>query len=358
MTRMLADFHHHALGESLALLFTDRYHVDLFYPMGMEWFDEGYWQFERQFHGDRVARQYLEGIWSDAEVTYGIGYLVDKRHPNRAIYGVTLAAAKQMNWDFVLSSLPHNDDGFHRFATEKRARFGIQVGNVMQDSRYDLASFVLASSTLPGHTTQASWGKVIEYQGKPTVIYHQEFDTRSIFTASIPTQPSREVASWVNCFPETSPYRAFLDFARRTKDDFDWRVYGSYGSAADDELKAGDISWVPDIAAAMRQARIGFHMKSWSDGYGHVIHNWSAIGRPIIWVSGYYRDKLAEPLWVEGVNAWDIASHSEAEIVDIMRRLRDDDDFWLRASEESALRFREVVDFDEEARVIGAMLGL
>jgi len=358
MTRMLADFHHHALGESLALLFTDRYNVDLFYPMGMEWFDEGYWQFEKQFHGDRVARQYLEGIWADADVIDGIGFLVDKRHPKRGIYGVTLEAAKRLNWDLVLSSLPHNDEGLHRFATEKLARFGIQVGNVMQDSRYDLATFVLASSTLPGHTTQASWGKVIEYQGKPTVIYHQEFDTKGIFYPTVGIERSREVASWVNCFPETSPYPAFLDFARRTREDFDWKVYGSYGSAADDELKAGDISWVPDIAKRMKEARIGFHMKSWSDGYGHVIHNWAAIGRPIVWVSGYYRDKLAAPLWVEGVNAWDIGSHSEEEIVEIMRRLRDDDDFWLRACEESVFRFREVVDFDEEAAAIGRMLGL
>jgi hypothetical protein len=107
----------------------------------------------------------------------------------------------------------------------------------------------------------------------------------------------------------------------------------------------------------MKEARIGFHMKSWSDGYGHVIHNWAALGRPLIWVAGYYRDKLAAPLWVEGVNAWDIGSHSEEEIVEIMRRLRDDDDFWLRACEESVFRFREVVSFDEEAAVIGRMLG-
>jgi len=358
MTRMLADFHHHALGESLALLFTDRYGVDLFYPYGMDWFDRGYWQFEKQFHGDRVARQYLEGIWGNATVVDGTARLEDPRHPGRIIWGVSLDAALSMSWDLVLSSLPHNDEGLKRFADEMGARFGLQIGNVMQDSRYDLASFALASSTLPGHTTQASWAKVIEYQGIPTVIYHQEFDTSRIFTATIPVQPTREVASWVNCFPETSPYPSFIDFARRTAADFDWKVYGSYGSAADDELKAGDISWVPDIAAKMKQARVGFHMKAWSDGYGHVIHNWAAIGRPIIWVAGYYRDKLAEPLWVEGVNAWDISSHSEEEIVAVMRRLRDDDDFWLSACEASAARFRETVDFDEEAAVIGRMLGL
>ena len=356
--RVLADFHHHALGESLAILF-DHWGVDLYYPAGMDWFTSGTWQFEKAFHGDRVARQYLEGIWTDADEEDGTLVKDDPRHPMRRLYGVTYDRAREMDWDIVLSTLPHNDEGLHRFATERGARFGIQIGNVMQDSRYDLASFVLASSTLPGHTTPASWGKVIEYKGVPTVIYHQAFDDRGIFHADpFPGLGSREVASWVNCFPETSPYPSFVDFARRYKDDFDFRVYGSYGSAATDELAAGDVSWVPRIGSEMRKARIGFHMKSWSDGYGHVIHNWAAVGRPIIWVAGYYRDKLAAPLFVEGVNAWDIASHSEEEIVDIMRRLRDDDAFWLEACAASRARFDELVDFDEEANVIGRMLGL
>ena len=357
--RMLADFHHHALAESLAITFTDHWGVDLFYPMGMEWFDEGIWQFERAFHGDRVARQYLEGIWAGAHVVDGIGRLEDRRHPGRILWGVTLEAARASHWDIVLSTLPHNDEGFHRFATERAARFGVQVGNTMQDSRFDLASFILASSTMPGYTDASTWGRVVDYRGAPMVIYHQAFDTeRNFFPSTAPALWSGEVASWVNCFPETSPYPSFLDFARRTRDEFDWRVYGSYGSAATDEFAAGDISLVPQIGDRMREARIGFHMKSWSDGYGHVIHNWAAIGRPLIWVAPYYRDKLAAPLWVDGVNAWDITTRSEDEIVAVMKRLRDDDEFWQAACESSAARFREIVNFEHEANVIGEMLGL
>lgn len=358
--RVLVDFHHHALAESLLRLFEDRLGCDVWFPYSMDWFHEDIWAFERAWHGDAVAKQYLEGIWAGATPREDGGIMrIDPRHPGRYHHGITLAAARTMHWDLVISTLPHNDEGFARFAALAGARFGLQIGNVMQDSRYDLASFALSSSTLPGHTTPDSWAKVIDHRGVPTVIYHQEFDADRVFRFDPdPAAGSREVASWVNCFPETAPYPGFLDFARRHADDFDFKVYGAYGSAAADELAAGDVSLVTDVADRMREARVGFHMKAWSDGFGHVIHNWAALGRPIVWVADYYRDKLAAPLFVEGVNAWDIGRHTEAELVEVMRRLRDDDDFWLNAATASRDRFDALVSFDEEARAIAGMLGL
>ena len=34
------------------------------------WFHEGYWNFERQWHGDAVAKQYLEPWGSDLPPAY------------------------------------------------------------------------------------------------------------------------------------------------------------------------------------------------------------------------------------------------------------------------------------------------
>ena len=36
-----------------------------------------------------------------------------------------------------------------------------------------------------------------------------------------------------------------------------------------------------DVAAAMRDSDVAWHTKIWSDGFGHVIHNWFAVGRPV-----------------------------------------------------------------------------
>lgn len=362
MTRVLADFHHHALAESLAILFADRFGAELLFPAGLEWFEEELWQFERKFHGDAVARQYLEGIWSGATEEDGFLEKPDPRHPGRKLRGVRLERARSLDFDLVLSSLPDNDLGFARFAEDRGARFGVQIGNNHQTSRLDLASFILASSTLPGIEEEtadpARWGRTFEYHGKPTIVYHQAFDLE-VFRVGRPEEAEpRTVASFVNCFPETPIYPGFRELARRWSDEATFRVFGSYGSAALDELSAGDISYVPAVADAMRRTRIGWHSKYWGDGFGHVIHNWAAIGRPVIWSRRYYAGKLAEPLFEEGVSGWDVDRYSEEELLEILRRLRDDDDLYARAGAAAAKRFREVVDLEGEKEEIGRMLAL
>lgn len=361
--RILVDFHHHALAESLLLLFEDRYGADVWFPAGMDWFESGTWNFERKWHGDAVARQYLLSVWADAE-DHGDGTLTrkDPRHPGRLHRGISHAAASAMRWDLVLSTLPDNDEGFASLAEKTGARFGVQVGNNHQQSRLDLASFILASSTLPGMERETSdpdvWGTVIQYAGLPTVVYHQEF-SRKTFRPGIASEVYRNrVASFVNCFPETPVYPGFQQRARAWRGDFDWRVYGSYGSAPVDELQAGDISLVSDVAQAMRQARMIWHEKYWGDGFGHVIHNAFAVGRPVIGSKRYYADKLAAPLWVEGVTSWDVDRYTDDELLSIMRSLREDDERWREVCAASAMRFVQVVDFDREAEGIASMLGL
>jgi hypothetical protein len=334
------------------MLFEDRYGHEVYFPCGMEWFDREYWNFEREWHGDAVARQYLEGIWTDASQGE-VRLRPDPRHPWRVQKGVEYEIARDMEWDLVISSLPHNDEGMYRFSQEVGAKFGVQVGNHIQQSRWDLASFVLSSSTLPGFGPEHI-GQRFMFAGTPTVMYHQEFDTE-VFRHEWPPAEPRSVASFVNCFAEMrEPYAQFAALSRRHP-DFDWKCYGSYGSATPDELAAGDISSVPDVADAMRASRVIWHAKAWSDGFGHVIHNAFAVGRPVVGYKRYYADKIAAPLMVEGVTFFDMEK-PEAEVIDTLTRLRDDDDLHRTMSINAAARFREVVDFDGEAETIMAML--
>ena len=351
--RLLVDRHHHALLESYYLTLEDRLDWDVWCPMGMDWFDSGIWQFEKKWHGDAVAKQYLAGVWGDA-VHDDVARVPDARHPNRTIKGVSLEVARDMHWDIVLSSLPHNDEGYAAFAAEVGATFGVQVGNNVQQSRWDLAKFILSSSTLDGFGPE--WvGRTFAYQGVPAVMYHQEFSL-DIFYPEYPPANRREVASWVNCFGEGPSYPAFLDFARAHRDEFDFKVYGARGTYAGDEFEAGDVSWVPDVAERMRQARVGWHSKHWSDGFGHTIHNWGAIGRPIVGYERYYADKIASPLWDDGFTSFDIESRTPEQLLGVLRLLRDDDEVHQRMSDNMARRFREVVDYDHEAVVIKSLI--
>jgi hypothetical protein len=341
--RILADYHHADLAESLALLFEDRYGWDLFFPIGMQWFDQGVWNFERQHHGDGVAKQYLVGVWPDAVDQDGYWSITETTHPGRIRKGVELDQARAQSWDIIISSLPDNDTGLHQLARDTGAKFGVQIGNQAQYSNWGLADFGLVSSNM-------------EYEPvKPHVIYRQEFRLTDFRYVWPPEEP-RSVASFIQCFAENKGFYAeFLDYARELP-EFDWKVYGAYGSHPADEFACGNLGSTPDVAAAMRRTRIAWHSKWWSDGYGHVIHNLFATGKPVIGYADYYVDKLAGPLWLDGVNSLDLSRHGKDEVVAWMRRLRDDDDFHQSVSEASVARFAEVVNFDEDAEKVRALL--
>lgn len=366
--KVLADFHHHALAESLAVLFEDRYGGELFFPIGMDWFDRGIWQFEKQFHGDRVARQYLEGIWHDAvDIGNGVWRRHDPRHPGRIHHGITHDAARDTRWDVVISTLPPNDPGFYHMArmASGECRFGIQVGNNHQVSSWDKADFILSSSTLPefGLVRPDTWGRIQTGPGgKPTVVYHQEFSLESFRHEWPPL--THGIASFVNCFPEGPSYPDFLEFARSHR-QFDFRVNGAMGRPSwwkeerpyEDEFTGEDISEVPRVAQAMRDARVIWHTKHWSDGFGHVIHNAFAVGRPVIGYQRYYHDKLAGPLWVQGVTSFDIEGMSPGDLAGLLERLTTDDEWHRSLSLNAAMRFRDLVSFDQEADVIRELVG-
>ena len=358
MTTLLADYHHHDLGESLELMCA-RLGWTLVRPIGMDWFDAGYWNFERQWHGDAVAKQYLTPWGSDVPPNYTDGYdwIPGKRHDfshNRWQNLVTLEQARYLKPDIVLASVAHNHEGFYNFAksyTPKGrggfgATFGIHLGNVrfsdidMQEDRWDLADFGIVTTLLPSTPP------------KPHVVVHQEFDLDD-FRHEPPVEDGVfTVSSFVNCFAENRVgYAQFRDTAA-LRPEYDWKVFGSYGSAPEDEYAAGNLQPCSAVGDAMRASDVAWHTKQWSDGFGHVIHDWFAVGRPVVGYQWYYESQLAGPLWQEGVTSFDLTDKSPAESVAILDRLYQDPDLRLRMGENAARRFREIVDFDEEERAI------
>ena len=113
----------------------------------------------------------------------------------------------------------------------------------------------------------------------------------------------------------------------------------------------------------MRASDVAWHTKVWSDGFGHVIHNWFAVGRPVVGFAGYYQGdprynllpQLAGPLWVEGETSFNLDGLSHDEVAGVIDRLYNDPDLRLRMGENAASRFREIVNFDEEEQAIRRM---
>ena len=342
--KVLADFHHADLAESLQLTL-GRFGAQVYFPLGMDWYDRWYWSFERVWHGDAVARQYLAGIWKGAEPDgSGIVRIPDTRHPGRTLHGITLDAALQTQWDVVISSVPDNARGFSRLAKETGGRWGIHIGNQWGDEAWqERPSFAIVTTTSPIPP------------GVEHVVVHQEFDL-SVFRYEPPTGFG-PVRSFVNCFPETPEYQSFRSTATRAP-EFTWQVYGAVGTAQPDEFTQEDIHGVEHVAERMRGAGAIWHAKHWSDGFGHVIHNAFAVGRPVFGYQRYYQDKLAGALWQDGLTSWDVEAHGFEDTVAFLRELRDDPERHREMCEASARRFREVVDFDADADKVARLLGI
>lgn len=339
--RVLTDAVHGDLLHSLRLLMEDRLGFQLFVPSGLDWYDRGIWNFERQRLGDQVARQFLEP-WSDDQPMMGLGYTarLDIAHPPRFTRRVTYEQARAMEWDLVIATLVENEEGLHGFAKDVGAHYGIQMGNQDAANLWPLAEFALSSITLPFKP----W--------KPTVFYHQEFSLEEYRHEWPPSQPDL-VMTRVQCFARDDHYARFQRLASMAP-ELRFRHYGHCG--LEDDLYGGNAMTTAEIGDGMRSARIAYHDKRWSDGYGHVGFSWFAVGRPVIGSAGYYADKLMGPLWVEGETSFDMDARSDDELVGLIRRLVADDDYHRTISENAARRFREVVSFDDEAAQIKAML--
>lgn len=280
--RALIDRHQADLFYALQLVF-DRLGIEVYTPVGYEWFDEGYWQFGHEHLGRALADQFL-GI--DAKYEDGDDYwrTFDPAHPEREIRCVTLPEFRAWDsWTHVVATVQDNQAGFARLAAEVGAKYVYQVGNTRQEVDWALDPLALVSSEIP-----------IVGRG---VQMHQPFDHDTTFRFRDPAEAQTLVSSFVNLmprldeWPDTAALLARLPFASH--------IYGIDGND-------GNLHPVAEIADAMARSAFGLHVKPTGDGFGHVLHNWAAVGRPLIGRGRYYAGQLGERFWQDGVTCIDM----------------------------------------------------
>ena len=354
MRRVIIDRHHHALFYSLQRLFEDRLGCIVYTPLGQEWWDKGYWRFGEGYGDDRLARQFLAigPEWRELDYEQAPGYRTftgkDNHHPERKILGVELGAVLQtpFEWAYIVATVQDNQRGFHRLARELREtnaglmtgdasspKYVLQVGNTNQSVDWGLDPLALVSSEVP-----------IRGRG---ILYHQEFDSEGVFGYREP-EPSTTIRSFVNCFGSTPCIRV-LDDVRRLLPEFTFGVHGIDGPE-------GNIETVAEIADLMAGSAFGWHDKVQGDGFGHVIHDWAAIGRPLIGHAAHYRGLMAEPFWQDGVTCIDLDRHTPTEAAELVRQITADPSRHRAMCEAIRAVFDEQVDFAAEAERIREFL--
>lgn len=336
---ILADRHHAGLLYSLQKLFEDRLKMNLYVPVGLDWWDAGYWRFGQVFGDDRLAQQYLvpNPPWHHGKNGSYLTY--DVEFPNRPIWGISLTAARDMEWDFTLASVQENQHGYARFAREHGAKAIYQVGNRGQQIDWTLDPLVIASAEL------------IFTDNAKAVRYHQEYDKDTTFA---PVDPRRsdlyQIRSFVNCF--NSMPQEWGDFRRMEKllPEFKFFVHGHDG-------RDGLIQPTEAVAATMAASGWGYHDKPQGDGFGHVIHYWASVGRPLIGNAKYYNGLFAGHLWEDGVTCIDLrlGVHAAAEAI---RSVSENPERHAMMCRAIRARLDNLIDFDQEEREIRSLLGL
>lgn len=309
--------------------------MEVYRPIGLEWYEQGYWAINDQLD---TAKQFLsldqsfvpEDGTPPLNIAYherepGVHYCAD---PGSSSFhrACTLDYFKNNQFDFVIASIPEHVPIYRELIRQfqPKAKLIVQMGNNWDIKQY-AGQNVLASIT------------PVEAPGVNALFYHQEFDLK-IFKPT-PTKPTRNIYSFVNVLTQNRGWDDFVRIKQMLNDSYSIKSFG--GQCPD-----GNMTGPKALADKMREAQFVFHVKYGGDGFGHVIHNAYAVGRPVITRPSDYKGQLAENLMVPGTYVDIDSNHLAERIVDLTANPEE-----LKAmGEKAAQRFREVVDYSQEAK--------
>ncbi len=352
MYNVFTDFHHAGLLNSLIMLFEGRLGGNVYRPIGMEWADQGMWKIydhpatQAQFLGigsatpdgspplNEVTQNPIEGIYHCKDI--------ESDTTNKAI---TYNAFMALPIDIVIASIPAHLEPFRELCRrhECHPKLIYQIGNSWTIEA-GIAPNVMASAIIhdvPRHVHFIS--------------YHQEFDTK-IFAPEWPIsyllnkqgrveflEPGKNVYSFVNLFDVAGHLADDWQLFRRVESSMPNWSFKAYGG----QCRDGACHGTQELADHMRKARFIWHTKAGGDGYGHVLHNSAAVGRPLITKKIYYSGKLGEQLMLDGETCINIDGLS---IDQIMAKIEyfSEAERYQRMCAKVYENFQRVCNFDQE----------
>lgn len=285
---LLTDFHHNSLLRATVLLFENRLDINVYRPIGMEWFYEGFWQINNEV---ATAKQFLDfETQVMADNTPPLNVIKDHSDGIYNIYdpgnisthkGIMLEAFKSMSFDYVIASIPQHISLFQRLINEfqPNAKLIVQIGNNWDPSIF--RGLNVLGSVKPGSIHEAN-----------VVYYHQEFDIE-IFKPN-DHKVSKTISSYINLLQELPiGWKDFIELEKNlSSDGFKLNSYGG-------QCRNGNMTGAVDLSKTMNNDDFIFHVKDHGDGYGHIIYNAYACGRPTIVRSSRYDNQLAQELFNE-----------------------------------------------------------
>ena len=295
--RILSDLHHGDLFNSLHLLFEKRLRFHLYRPIGLDWFDAGYWRYV--FPARETAKQFLDPN----------GY--------KQWRGLTLEEFKDDPPELILSSTPPNFEAFEKLRREHapKAKHIFQSGN-QWTVPIDVEHY-LNSTTCPPQ--------------KPCneIRYHQEFELSPNCSSS---DGWASVVNLMHYMPDRSRFAAV-----RERMPAGW-VFKAYGAGNHDGP-------APDPVAAIRFSDYLWHAKP-VEAYGFNVHRAAAFGIPILMRVRANQHQTCGAFLRVDETCLDLDDYSTPD--DLAKALLRFDAEWGAHAQAIKKAFSDAVDFEEE----------
>lgn len=340
--KVFTDFHHSSLFYSLQLLFEKRLGWELYRPIGLQWFSQGYWKLAKPYNDSEDTIKQFLGINvtpRDGTPPLNKGTLISpedsfilKSDSPILHKAVTLEQFKNMKFDLILATHPLHIKPYAELIKkyQPNAKLIHQMGNNWLDEIDFSVVKNLMSSTVPLEVPE----------GVNAVWYHQEFDISSFYYQ--PPVCRMNVYSFLNCLKETRDAGLFYKL-KALMPQHAWRTYGS--QCDDGIFPSGEI-----LANKIREATFIWQVKHTGDGFGHIIHNAYACGRPCIVNKKYYKGMLAEKLLEHGETCLDINKlGSKRSIIEAIKE-HSEPEKHDKMCEAAYKKFKELVDYDQEEK--------
>lgn len=316
---VIVDHHHGGLLRSLYYLFRKRFNFKVFVPTGFDWLDK-----------DGLYSGYPNRATADQMLN---SWLVDEKYKNMFL-PITHEEFLNSEIDIIVSSLYENHILFKRIIEKYKlkTKLILQVGNNINPE--------LVKQTEANNLLSSAYPTFIRSNDINKVFYRQEFGLD--FFKPSESCNIKSVANFKNIMEDE--FKIILELEKKMP-DWDFKCYGALN-------RDGNIHDVESLMAdAINKFGFIFHVKK-DDGYGHVIHNSFACGKPMIidlnaagvnWGGNFIRN-TASFLYEKDNTIIDV----NEGIDNIIYKLKFMSDNYLDYKNNVIKKFKEVVDFDKE----------
>lgn len=344
---ILTDRHHPSLTYSLELLFGKRLGHRLMAPIGFEWYEEGafkYFSHLTPVDSHLNLARADSRVWGQKDVLTGSGletvdpgiYYCPDITKDLYERGISWSQFLERPIDFFIASIPEHVEPFDRLIKrfKPKAKLIFQMGNMFD--YFDLKGV---------RNILNSTDRVIP-EGIHSVSYSQEFDL-NLFKFTRPIA-SRNLVNFVNYWED---FNNDSEFHKKVLKSLPGYRFESYGSDNED----GVLTKTADVAQKLKDADFVWHLKRGGDGYGHVLHNAAAVGRPIVLSKKTYGPLRFGKFIKDGETCIDTDGLSPEELANKIiyyNHPRRHEKMCRQIHE----RFKEFVNFEEDARRVGAFL--